>query len=79
MARLTISYGALLSLLASLTSASLYGESNLNHTCAIENPLYSCSAGAVAGEVDTCCTETFGGLVLSTQYWDTVSDLAYVP
>lgn len=25
--------------------------------------------------VDSCCTETFGGLVLSTQYWDTYTGL----
>ena len=39
------------------------------------NPLLSCSAGAVPGKVDTCCVETFGGLLLSTQYWDTYTGL----
>ncbi|KAH8884763.1 ribonuclease T2 family protein [Thozetella sp. PMI_491] len=51
------------------TLAGLYGESNLNHTCTFSTPLLSCSAGAKPGLVDTCCVETYGGLVLSTQFW----------
>ncbi|KAF2498309.1 ribonuclease T2 family protein [Lophium mytilinum] len=49
--------------------ASLYGESNLNHTCLFSKPLLSCSPGAIPSEVDTCCVETFGGLLLQTQIW----------
>ena len=41
----------------------------------IETPYLSCSAHAHPGLVDSCCTETFGGLVLSTQYWDTYTGL----
>ncbi len=35
----------------------------------------SCSAAAQPGLVDSCCVETFGGLVLSTQFWDTYTGL----
>ncbi len=79
------------SLLMRASHASLYGESSLNHTCALrmipldfpswnrcksnylslETPYLSCSAQAYPNITDSCCTETFGGLVLSTQYWDT--------
>ncbi|ESZ98599.1 ribonuclease T2 [Sclerotinia borealis F-4128] len=51
--------------------ASLYGESNLNHTCELKTPHLSCSRNASPSITDSCCTETFGGLVLSTQFWDT--------
>lgn len=64
----------LLSLLT-FSSASLYNETNLNHTCVIEPSLLSCSAGAQANLVDSCCTETYGGLLLSTQFWDTYTGL----
>lgn len=81
-------------LLAAGAAASLYGESNLNHTCQIselpqppacgvsplintanDNAILSCSAGANASLTDSCCAETFGGLLLSTQYWDTYTGL----
>jgi len=55
--------------------ASLYNESNVNHTCVLSPPLLSCSPGATPSNVDSCCVETFGGLVLSTQYWDTYTGL----
>ena len=71
--------------------ASLYGESNLNHTCQLGRlhcnilhkpltsssvPQYlSCSAEANPQTVDSCCVETFGGLVLATQFWDTYTGL----
>ncbi|KAH7059050.1 ribonuclease T2-like protein [Macrophomina phaseolina] len=59
-------------LLASRTaSAALYNTSSLNHTCQLTDPVLSCSAAAQPGLTDTCCTETFGGLVLATQFWDT--------
>jgi ribonuclease T2 len=45
-------------------AAGLYGESTSNHTCALVNPLLSCSAGAQANLTDSCCVETFGGLVV---------------
>lgn len=40
-----------------------------------EPEVLSCSPNAVAGKVDSCCTETFGGLLLSTQFWDTYTGL----
>lgn len=55
--------------------ASLYNETNLNHTCQIQPSVLSCSAQANPASVDTCCTETFGGLLLSTQFWDTYTGL----
>ncbi|KAH8805865.1 ribonuclease T2 family protein [Xylogone sp. PMI_703] len=56
-------------------SASLYGQSNLNHSCTLQTPFLSCSADANPNTTDSCCTETFGGLVLSTQFWDTYTGL----
>lgn len=41
----------------------------------LENPILSCSSGANPASVDTCCTETFGGLLLSTQFWSTWTGL----
>jgi ribonuclease T2 len=35
----------------------------------------SCSKDAVPDKVDSCCSETFGGLVLSTQFWSTYTGL----
>ncbi|KAF1983703.1 ribonuclease T2 [Aulographum hederae CBS 113979] len=54
---------------------SLYGESSLNHTCVLEPTLLSCSAATYEPGVDTCCAETFGGLVLATQFWNTYTVL----
>ncbi|KAH6659344.1 ribonuclease T2 family protein [Truncatella angustata] len=52
--------------------AGLYpGLSTANHTCGLQTPVLSCSSGADPALVDTCCVETFGGLILSTQFWDT--------
>lgn len=51
-------------------SASLYGESNLNHTCALVPDYLSCSPAANPSTVDSCCVETYGGLLLQTQFWD---------
>lgn len=66
-------------LLSTLCSASLYGQSPLNHTCVLEPPVLSCSAEADAPDaykaLDSCCTETFGGLLLSTQFWSTYTGL----
>jgi hypothetical protein len=56
-------------LLASTASAQLYpGQSKLNHTCQLQTPLLSCPSSDPS-KVDSCCVETFGGLVLSTQFW----------
>ncbi|KAK3679874.1 hypothetical protein LTR78_000250 [Recurvomyces mirabilis] len=57
--------------LLATASASLYGESNVNHTCVLQPNYLSCSAQADPKTVDSCCVETFGGLFVSTQYWDT--------
>lgn len=56
-------------------SRGLYNESTANHTCQLYDPILSCSAGAQAGLTDSCCTETFGGLVLATQFWDVYTGL----
>ncbi|PVH72320.1 ribonuclease T2 [Cadophora sp. DSE1049] len=68
-----------ISLLAStlaVSQAQLYpGQSNLNHTCQLQTPFLSCSANAYPNVTDSCCTETYGGLVLSTQFWDTYTGL----
>ncbi|RMD44543.1 hypothetical protein DV735_g556, partial [Chaetothyriales sp. CBS 134920] len=66
---------AALSLLITAGVASLFGESDDNHTCVIQRPVLSCSSNAVPGKVDSCCAETFGGLVLSTQFWSTYTGL----
>jgi ribonuclease T2 len=53
-------------------SAGLYPNlSPLNHTCALHPPVLSCSPLADPSKSDTCCVETFGGLVLATQFWQT--------
>ena len=39
-----------------------------------EQPLLSCHLNT-SKPIDTCCTETFGGLILSTQFWDTYTGL----
>ncbi len=60
---------AVTAFIASAT-ASLYGESDLNHTCILQPDYLSCSKQANPTTVDSCCVETYGGLVLQTQYWD---------
>ncbi|KAK8090692.1 hypothetical protein PG994_000197 [Apiospora phragmitis] len=68
-------------LFAQQALAGLYpGLSNLNHTCSLVDPVLSCSAGASDPRaVDTCCTETFGGLVLATQFWNTYTGFDTTP
>ena len=62
-------------LLATGASAQLYpNQSPLNHTCALQKPLLSCPPQDPS-LVDSCCVETFGGLLLSTQFWDTYTGL----
>ncbi|KAK3687307.1 ribonuclease T2-like protein [Podospora appendiculata] len=75
MARTALLLGLVASIFFQTALAGLYGESNLNHTCAIVKNELSCSANAVPGLVDSCCVETFGGLVLATQFWSTWTGL----
>ncbi|KAG6146409.1 hypothetical protein E4U28_000602 [Claviceps purpurea] len=43
----------------------------LDH-CASIKPVLSCSCNATPGKAgDTCCTETYGGLLVATQLWST--------
>lgn len=69
------SIAAAVALAASVVSASLYGESTDNHTCVLSPDYASCSPQATPGNVDTCCVETFGGLLLQTQFWNTYTGL----
>ena len=63
---------AVVPLFAQKALAGLYpGLSKLNHTCSLQEPVLSCSSRAQPDLVDTCCVETFGGLVLLTQLWNT--------
>jgi ribonuclease T2 len=55
---------------AAVASASLYNQSKENHTCVLVPDYQSCSPEANPLTVDSCCVETFGGLLLSTQFWD---------
>ncbi|TVY58979.1 Ribonuclease T2-like 1-A [Lachnellula cervina] len=67
---------AVSSMLVGVSQALLYpGQSNLNHTCQLQTPFLSCSANAYPNITDSCCTETYGGLVLSTQLWNTYTGL----
>ena len=65
------------SMLAQTAYAGLYpGLSTANHTCALADPVLSCSKGAAdPAKVDTCCVETYGGLLLQTQFWNTYTGL----
>jgi hypothetical protein len=65
---------ALLSLLAAPALAWQYD----NHTCAILPQYYSCElSNSTLKTYDTCCTPV-QGLVLVTQYWDTVGTASYI-
>jgi ribonuclease T2 len=55
---------------AASASASLYNQGKDNHTCVLVPDYQSCSSQANPFTVDPCCVETFGGLLLSTQFWD---------
>ncbi|KAF2739140.1 ribonuclease T2 [Polyplosphaeria fusca] len=60
-----------LALLAGVAFAQLYpDQSSENHTCLLQKPLLSCPPQNPS-LVDSCCVETFGGLLLTTQFWDT--------
>jgi ribonuclease T2 len=41
----------------------------------VETPYLSCSPQAFPNLTDSCCTETYGGLVLATQFWNTYTGL----
>ncbi|KAI4607701.1 hypothetical protein J4E81_003068 [Alternaria sp. BMP 2799] len=67
----TFSKAGAAALLATTANAQLYpNQSPLNHTCQLQEPLLSCPSQDPS-KVDSCCVETFGGLVLSTQFWNT--------
>lgn len=59
---------------AVVTKAALYDTSTANHSCVLEPAYRSCSAKANPSSVDTCCVETFGGLLLATQFWNVWAD-----
>ena len=62
-------------LLVHTARAQLYpGQSPLNHTCQLSKPLLSCPPQDPS-KVDSCCVETFGGLLLATQFWNTHTGL----
>ncbi|QLI66302.1 Ribonuclease T2-like 1-A [Metarhizium brunneum] len=63
--------------LAEVAVAGLYpGITPDNHTCALVEPVLSCSCKAKLDKVeDTCCVETFGGLLVATQLWSTFTGL----
>ncbi|EMC93952.1 hypothetical protein BAUCODRAFT_215932 [Baudoinia panamericana UAMH 10762] len=66
---------AAIAAITATAAASLYNETTTNHTCVLQPNVLSCSAQANPRSVDSCCAETFGGLFLSTQYWDTYTGL----
>ncbi|QIX01458.1 hypothetical protein AMS68_006975 [Peltaster fructicola] len=67
---------AVIAALTATATAALYpGVSKLNHTCFLQKEYLSCSKKANPLTVDTCCVETYGGLVLQTQFWDTYTGL----
>ncbi|KAF2757670.1 ribonuclease T2 [Pseudovirgaria hyperparasitica] len=55
----------------SAAEAGVRTSSTANHTCVLQEPFLSCSTEADPAKVDSCCVETFGGLVLATQFWST--------
>ncbi|KAF3806556.1 Ribonuclease T2-like [Colletotrichum gloeosporioides] len=62
--------------LVGTAAAGLYpGLTTANHSCSLVEPVLSCSCGAVPDKVDTCCVETYGGLVMATQFWNTYTGL----
>ncbi|KAF1842644.1 ribonuclease T2 [Cucurbitaria berberidis CBS 394.84] len=62
-------------LLINTAKAQLYpNQSRLNHTCQLQEPLLSCPSQDPS-KVDSCCVETFGGLLLTTEFWNTYTGL----
>ncbi|KAF9870364.1 ribonuclease T2 family protein [Colletotrichum karsti] len=70
-----IGFLAVAGLLRSAAAGLYPGLTTANHTCALVEPVLSCSCNAVPEKVDTCCVETYGGLVLATQFWNTYTGL----
>ncbi|KAK3294179.1 ribonuclease T2 family protein [Chaetomium fimeti] len=64
-----------LAVAASVQTATVLARSSCGHNCHLAEPILSCSAAAQPGLVDSCCVETFGGLVVSTQFWNTYTGL----
>ncbi|CCF41495.1 ribonuclease T2 family protein [Colletotrichum higginsianum] len=71
----TIGFLAAAGLLRTAAAGLYAGLSTANHTCTLAEPVLSCSCGASPDKVDTCCVETYGGLVLATQFWNTHTGL----
>jgi ribonuclease T2 len=61
--------------LLSLAVASSVHTVAVAGRCNPNKPVLSCSKEAQSGLVNSCEVETFGGLVLSTQFWDTYTGL----
>ena len=59
---------------AASATASLYNITPNNHSCVVQAEYLSCSSKANPKTAATCCTETYGGLVLATQFWNTWAD-----
>jgi hypothetical protein len=57
------------------TTYDIISSITVHDLTSLETPYLSCSANAFPNITDSCCTETFGGLVLSTQFWDTYTGL----
>ncbi|KAK4035308.1 ribonuclease Le2 [Parachaetomium inaequale] len=64
-----------LAVAACVQTTTVLAGSGCGPNCHLAKPELSCSAAAQPGLVDSCCVETFGGLVLSTQFWDTYTGL----
>jgi ribonuclease T2 len=52
-----------------------FSKNSKSNRAIIVPPFQSCSADADPTAVDSCCVETYGGLVLATQFWDTYTGL----
>ena len=62
-------------LIVGAAQAQIYpGQSTSNHTCQLQKPLLSCPPQDHT-QVDSCCVETYGGLLVATQFWDTITGL----
>merc|ERR1711939_1256884 len=59
---------------AGFSSLPYPGITPFNHTCSLDTVYSSCPEQNYTS-VDSCCTETFGGLVIATQFWDTYTGL----
>jgi ribonuclease T2 len=64
-----------LAVAACVQTTTVLAGSACGPNCHLAKPELSCSAAAQPALVDSCCVETFGGLVLSTQFWDTYTGL----